>query len=60
LRFGEVIIDAIAFSMGYLANTLTENAIIDVAGELLADEWNGARKLKLRLVDIRIHEIDQV
>lgn len=56
LRFGEVIIDAIAFSMGYLVNTLTENAIIDVAGELLADEWNGSRKLKLRLVDIRILE----
>ncbi|MCC7356663.1 MAG: single-stranded-DNA-specific exonuclease RecJ [Candidatus Doudnabacteria bacterium] len=56
LAIGNVLIDSIAFSMGYLANKLDSNAIIDVAVELLSDEWGGTRKLKLRIIDVKIHD----
>lgn len=56
LAIGNTFIDSIAFSMGYLASKLESNAILDVAVELLADEWGGMRKLKLRIIDVKIHE----
>ncbi len=54
LAFGSTIVDCIGFSMSYLAAVLSENAIIDAAAELLADEWNGNRKLKLRIIDLNL------
>jgi single-stranded-DNA-specific exonuclease len=56
LQFGSVFVDAIAFSMGYAVEKLSENAILDVAAELLADDWGGTRKLKLRIIDYKTNE----
>lgn len=57
LLVGNKIIDCIGFSMGYVANQLWAGGFIDVAGELLADSWNGVKKLKLRLFDIKTLEV---
>lgn len=56
LKIGDVVVDSIGFSMGYLAEKLILGAIIDIVVELLADSWNGNRKFKLRLLEIDIHE----
>ncbi len=56
LALQQTFIDTIAFNMGYLASKLDNNAILDVAAELLADEWGEVRRLKLRIIDVKIHE----
>ncbi len=52
----EAILDCIGFSMGYLAPKLDLGAKLSVAGELMADTWQGMKKLKMRLVDVKIQE----
>lgn len=56
LDFAGTIVDAIGFNMGYFANKLEENGILDIAAELLADDWGGTRKLKLRIIDLKLYE----
>ncbi|OGE85072.1 MAG: single-stranded-DNA-specific exonuclease RecJ [Candidatus Doudnabacteria bacterium RIFCSPHIGHO2_02_FULL_46_11] len=46
----------IAFSKGYLAKALKIGDTIDMVGELLADEWNGNRRVQLKLIDWRKNE----
>ena len=53
---GEAILDCIGFSMAYLAPKLSVGANISIAGELMADSWNGSKKLKMRLLDIHFAE----
>jgi single-stranded-DNA-specific exonuclease len=53
---GTVFIDAVAFSMGYLASKLSNDVILDIAVELLSDDWGGTSKLKLRIVDFHFYE----
>lgn len=43
----------IAFSKGFLAKNLKSGDNIDVVGELLADEWNGNRRMQIKLIDWR-------
>lgn len=49
-------VDCIGFSMAYIVDKFPVGSVADVVGELMADTWNGTKKLKLRLVDIRLHE----
>lgn len=57
---GEKIIDCIGFNLGYWANQLEIGQNLDLAGELLIDSFNGTKKLKLRIIDIRFtQEIEQ-
>jgi len=46
--------DAIAFNMGGLYNQISPEKPIDIAYNLVADEWNGKRRLQLKLKDIKI------
>ena len=46
--------DAIAFNMGGLYNQLSPEKPVDIAYNLAADEWNGQRRLELKLKDIKI------
>jgi single-stranded-DNA-specific exonuclease len=50
---GEKLFDCIGFSLGYWAGQLEVGQELDLAGELLADSWNGTQKLKMRLVDLK-------
>lgn len=56
---GESTLDCIGFSMAYLASKLDLGNKISIAGELMADSWNGNKKLKMRLLDIHFSQ-DQI
>ncbi len=50
------VIECIGFSMAYIAEAFSSGSIVDVAGELITDSWNGTKKLKLKLIDMRTYE----
>lgn len=54
LLVGETLLDTIGFSLGYWAKKLMVGQTISVVGELMVDTWNGTKKLKMRLIDIKI------
>ncbi len=54
LKFKADGLDAIAFGMGDLANTLTNGQSIDLAYTPEIDSYNGNEKLQLKVKDIRI------
>ncbi|HMR55529.1 MAG TPA: DHHA1 domain-containing protein, partial [Candidatus Doudnabacteria bacterium] len=56
VALGEKLIDCIGFSMGYWAGQLEVGRELDLCGELLSDSWNGTKKLKMRVIDIKIVE----
>ncbi len=49
---GQTQLDCIGFSMAHLSARMDFGSKISVAGELMADSWNGNKKLKMRLIDI--------
>ncbi len=53
---GETILETIGFSMAYAASGLEPGKEISIAGELIVDSWNGTKKLKMRLIDVKIKE----
>jgi len=53
-RHSPVTFDAIAFGMASLYSQLSPEKPIDIAYNFQIDEWNGNRKLQLRLKDIKI------
>ncbi|MFH1347732.1 MAG: DHHA1 domain-containing protein, partial [Candidatus Margulisiibacteriota bacterium] len=53
LTDNEVILDAIGFSMGDLAEKLSHDSSYDFAYCLETNEWNGFENVQLRLVDVR-------
>lgn len=54
---GETILECIGFSMAFLAPKLDAGNKVAIAGELMADSWQGNKKLKMRLLDIHFpHE----
>ncbi len=52
----ETLLDCIGFSMSYLSAQLEQATEISIAGELMVDTWNGTKKLKMRLIDVKIKE----
>jgi len=56
LALGDKIFDCIGFSLAYLADGYPAGSTVDIAGELIADSWNGLKKLKFKLIDMRTHE----
>ncbi|QQS23214.1 single-stranded-DNA-specific exonuclease RecJ [bacterium] len=52
----ETMLDCIGFSMGYLFAQIDAGKEIAIAGELMVDTWNGTKKLKMRLIDVKIKE----
>jgi len=48
------ILDAIGFNLGDWMYKLIPGDKIDIVYELLNDEWNGSRRLQLKVVDLRI------
>jgi single-stranded-DNA-specific exonuclease len=56
---GDTTLDCIGFSLAYIAPRLDFGKKISIAGELMADSWNGVKKLKMRLIDIHFPEPDQ-
>lgn len=49
LRQAGVVWDAIGFGLGSLASQITSR--LDIAYNLIADDWNGAQRLRLKLLD---------
>lgn len=47
-------LDAIGFGMGQLTGQLSAEEPISLAANLLLDEWNGQKKLQLRVKDLKI------
>lgn len=52
----ETLLDCIGFNMSYLAPQLELGKDIALVGELMVDTWNGTKKLKMRLIDVKIKE----
>ncbi len=60
IAVGDAVLDCIGFSMGYMANKLAllqPDQTISIAGELMADTWQGMKKLKMRLLDIHFPQV---
>ncbi len=51
-----VTLDCIAFQMGQLFWSIAPQSSVSLVGELGINEWNGNRKLQLRVEDIKINE----
>ncbi len=51
---GQAILDCIGFNMAHLVDRLDFGTVISLVGELMADSWNGNKKLKMRLIDTKI------
>ena len=47
-------ISAICFNASNFVKTLKIGDTVDVAGELLLDEWNGNKRVKLRVIDVKL------
>jgi len=47
------IFDAIGFSMGEKFPDLASGDIIDIVFNLQEDEWNGNKKIQLKLIDMK-------
>jgi len=54
LRKGDKVISAIAFGFGYLAQKLDKNREVDVAYNLMENDWNNEKKLELKIKDIKL------
>jgi len=50
---GNKTISGIGFSMPYVEKSFTIGDTVDVAAEIIEDNWNGRNGIKLRLVDMR-------
>lgn len=53
-----ILLDCIGFNMSYLATKFTDNVELDLAGELMVDSWNGSKKIKFKLIDLKVVEAD--
>lgn len=54
LMYGETLVETIGFGLGFWAGQLQVGQNLSVVGELLVDSWNGTKKLKLRIIDIKL------
>lgn len=54
LKENEHVLDGVGFQFGYLFHEVSQDATVDVVGELSINEWNGFRKPQLILSDIRV------
>lgn len=54
LLVGDKLLDTIGFNLGYWAGQLEIGQTLSVVGELISDSWNGTKKLKLRIIDLKI------
>lgn len=50
---GVEIFDAIGFKLGDDFSTLKKDDVVDIIFNLAQDEWNGARKIQLKLIDLK-------
>ncbi len=53
IAVGEKIVDGIGFNLAYAEPLFSANKNFDLAVEPMADSWNGAEKLKLKIIDIK-------
>ncbi len=58
VMLGEAQLDCIGFNMGYLGTRLDVGNKISLAGELMADTWQGIKKLKMRLLDVHFPQTE--
>jgi single-stranded-DNA-specific exonuclease len=56
VRVGEMPLDCIGFNLGYLAPRIAAGMKLELAGELITDSWQGLKRLKLKLIDVKIIE----
>ncbi|MFO7248345.1 MAG: single-stranded-DNA-specific exonuclease RecJ [Bacillota bacterium] len=57
LSDGSGTLDAVGFSLGELAGSLTPADRLDVVGELAVNEWNGVRRPQLVLRDVAVPHV---
>lgn len=55
---GETFLECIGFSLGYFAAQFDVGSQISLAGELMVDSWNGTKKLKMRVIDLKIKQLE--
>ncbi len=55
----DIIHNAIGFGMGHLYSQLSPEKPIDIAYNLMINEWDGEERLELRLKDIKLLEKTQ-
>jgi hypothetical protein len=44
---------AIGFGLGDFCDKIKQGDKVDVVSELITDDWNGARKLQLKIIDLK-------
>ena len=52
--FGGHVLEAMAFGKSFLQTQLKKGQVLDMVFELDANEWNGNKKLQLKIVDLKI------
>ncbi len=53
LQVGSTTVEAIGFNLAYIGTKYPTGSIIDIVGELLVDSWQGLKKLKLKIIDVK-------
>ena len=56
VRFGEHMLEAIAFSQGFMVKMSLLGKKIDAVFELTANEWNGHKDMQLKISDLKIND----
>ncbi len=54
LMCGEKLVETIGFGLGFWAGQLEVGQNLNLVAELIVDSWNGTKKLKLRIIDLKI------
>ena len=60
LKQDDLIISGIAFNMADKWPLIQSGQLLDVAYTLDVNEWNGERKLQLKILDIHIHDREEI
>jgi len=50
-------LEAVGFNLGHLADRIAECSSVDLVGELIVNEWNGARKPQLLVRELRVPHV---
>jgi single-stranded-DNA-specific exonuclease len=56
VRLGNAVFSAIAFNQGYLAAKIQPGQKFDAFYELTGNEWNGVKRIDLKIIDVQVKE----
>ncbi len=60
VRLGSAVFSAIAFNQAFLNGKLSSGQKFDAVYELTSNEWNGLKRIDLRIIDTKKNETDNI